>query len=136
MQIDDFDQATALKDKMETSLPLMVRATKHLVKGMREKGEKIHLDQSFEVISVYYSGDMGGIMCALQDNPETKKAIVASLTHLKVDPEHPLADEIQAYQRRRIHRLALNDKGAFVGELLAERSMGSQKKRSKKGFGG
>jgi hypothetical protein len=52
------------------------------------------------------------------------------------DLEHELAAEVQAYQRERIRRLMMQDRGGFAAELLAKRP--SQKRRTKgqgKGFG-
>jgi hypothetical protein len=91
-------------------------------------------DRTFEITSVHYSGDMGGIMCALDANSADEEVFVASITHLKIDPAHPLSQEIQAYQRKRIRRLAIQDRRGFAAELMKTRSSGTAKKR-KKGFG-
>lgn len=57
----------------------------------------------------------------------------ASITHLKIDPTHPLAAEVQAYQRQRIRKLMLQDSRGFTAELMTIEPRKS-KKRSK-GFG-
>jgi len=37
---------------------------------------------------------------------DAKEAIVVSITHLRIDPRHLLAQEIRAYQRERTQRIA------------------------------
>lgn len=135
MQIDDYAQATALTEKLKASLPLQVRPTPQLEKGLKAQGKRIDPNRTYTVESVFYSGDMGGITCALRDDSADDVVLTVSITHLKVDPEHPLAEELRVYQSRRIHALSLQDRGGFASELLGARSITARKKPSKKGFG-
>jgi hypothetical protein len=80
---------------------------------------------------VKYSGDVGGINCAFEYSIGGERYAV-SLTHLKIDPEHPLAQEVIAYQQRRVRLLKLQDRGGFAADLLANTN---QQKRRKGGFG-
>ncbi|WP_278560020.1 hypothetical protein [Fischerella thermalis] len=57
-------------------------------------------DQEFFIEHVKYSGDIGGIMCVLASNPEEKEHYVVSITHLIIDPSHPLAAEVQSCWRQ------------------------------------
>ena len=58
------------------------------------------------VTSVFYTGDMGGILCGLDmGGTETDYADVVSITHLAFDRRAPLSREIDAYQRHRIKKL-------------------------------
>ncbi len=135
MQIDDYAQATALTEKLKASLPLQVRPTKQLVKSLKAQGKTLNPDREYTVDSVFYSGDMGGITCALKADSEAKEVFTVSITHLKVDPEHPLAAELQAYQSRRTRALAIQDRGGFAAEVLGTRPPTASKKPGKKGFG-
>ena len=135
MQIDDYAQAIELTEKLKASLPLQVRPTQQMAKGLKAQGKALDPDREYTVDSVLYSGDMGGITCTLKADPEGKEVFAVSITHLSVDPEHPLAAELKAYQSRRTRRLAIQDRGGFATELLGGRSTDTQKKRSKKGFG-
>jgi len=54
------------------------------------------------VTDVFDSGDAGGIVCAIEDG---RQLYVVSLTHLRIDPDHPLSDNILNYQRQRIKRI-------------------------------
>jgi hypothetical protein len=135
MQIDDYEEGQALTEKIKANLPIKAFPTKHLVQSLRQQGKSMNLNQPYKIDSVFYSGDMGGISCALKGNPENTEAYVVSITHLKIDPDHPLAPEIEAYQRRRTRMLAIQNSRGFAAELLKERSAKAKRKNSKKGFG-
>jgi len=137
MQIDDYQQAKALSsDLLEATIPFRVQAGKELLKTMRDRGESVSANTWLTVNLVKYSGDIGGINCGLDSLPNQteKQHYVVSLTHLEIDPEHPLAPEVKAYQHRRIQRLKLQDRGGFAAELFTNRS-NTQKKKPRKGFG-
>jgi hypothetical protein len=131
MQIDNREEAQDLCDRLEATIPFSVRVGKQLLKTMIEGGNQATLDDIFTVDWVKYSGDIGGINCAFEYSKGGERYAV-SLTHLKIDPEHPLAEEVVAYQQRRIRLLKLQDRGGFAANLLANTT---QPKRSKGGAG-
>jgi hypothetical protein len=130
MQIDNLEAAQDLCDRLEATIPFTVRVGKQLLKTMLDGGNKVTLDDIFTVDWVKYSGDIGGINCAFEHAGKERYAV--SLTHLKIDPAHPLADEVIAYQQRRVRLLKLQDRGGFAADLLANTN---QQKRRKGGFG-
>lgn len=133
MQIDNYAQAQALTKKLEASLPMKVRPGKPLLKMMQDQGKAISADQILTIESIFYAGDEGGITCAIAPEEEDKQVYAVSLTHLRIDPEHPLAKEVMTYQRQRTRKLMLQDRGGFAAELAAR---GSDKKRKRRwGFG-
>jgi hypothetical protein len=134
MQIDNYEEAIALSEKLEASLPIKFRAAKPFLKTLKERGEKATPEQEFTVEWVKYSGDAGGIVCSLAANPEQNEQYVISITHLKIDPNHPLAEEVEAYQQRRTHRLMIQNSKGFAAEVLASKLAAKKKKRSQ-GFG-
>jgi hypothetical protein len=75
-------------------------ATPPLVKAVRQEGTDIRANDAVEIDSVLYLGDEGGIACAI-GLCGGKTAVVTSLTHLRINRDHPLAERIQAYQLRR-----------------------------------
>jgi len=79
------------------------------VHTLRDKGTRITSQKMLFIRSVIYLGDEGGIGCDLGIIGDEKEAIVCSLTHLSLNPRHPLAREIRAYQRERKKRLAQQD---------------------------
>lgn len=133
MQIDNYEQATALTKKLEAAVPFRVRPNKQFLKMMDER-ETVEIANWLEVDRVMYSGDMGGIMVSLQPGGESSSQVYStSLTHMTFDPDHALAAEVKAYQRQRVRRLKLQDRGGFAAELLSQ-TLG-KKRKSRKGFG-
>ena len=107
--IDDYAKAMELMEKMKGRLPIPVFPKKPLVHTLRDKGTRITSQKMLFIRSVIYLGDEGGIGCDLGIIGDEKEAIVCSLTHLSLNPRHPLAREIRAYQRERKKRLAQQD---------------------------
>ena len=102
--IDDKKEADELIEVLNEHLPMRAFATPELMKAVRQDGTDIRVNTAVKIDSVLYLGDEGGIACAIE-LLGGKTGVVASLTHLRFDPEHPLADRIQAYQSRRSQRL-------------------------------
>jgi hypothetical protein len=133
MQIDDYGQAIALKNKLEAALPFRIRPGKQLLKAMKD--EPVSPTTWIDVDSVMYAGDEGGIMLNLVPSGDSSKAVYsASLTHVVFDPEHELAAAVQAYQQTRTRRLMIQDRGGFAAEVLAQRPS-PKRKTKRKGFG-
>jgi hypothetical protein len=136
MQIDDFKEAQTLTAQLEKTLPFRVRPGKEFLKMMRDRGESVSAETDITVSSIVYTGDMGGINCTLESYSGgiLKEVFVVSITHLVINPQHPLAKEVNAYQQKRIRGLKLQDQVGFVAELLAKRTASKKKKRGS-GFG-
>ena len=99
-EIAEFELIAMLNDH----LPIPAYATPPLVKAVRQQGADIKVNDAVEIDSVLYLGDEGGIACAI-GLWGGKTAVVTSLTHLRIDCSHPLAERIQAYQSRRSQHL-------------------------------
>jgi hypothetical protein len=136
MQIDNFEEAQALTVQLEQTLPFQIRPGKEFLKMVRDQGKSISSETVFTVDRVIYSGDIGGINCALMPWSEVgnKERFVVSITHLVIDPQHPLASKVKAYQQKRIQGLKLQNQVGFAAELLAQRNASKRKKRGS-GFG-
>ncbi len=133
MQIDDYGQAIALKEKLEAALPFRVRPGKQLMKAIEDKS--ITPMTWLEVDMVMYLGDEGGIMLNLLPSGDKTKAVYStSLTHVVFDSEHELVGEVREYQRQRTRKLMLQNQRGFAAEMLA-RDMLPKKKPRGKGFG-
>jgi len=124
--IDNYAEAMALIEKMKDNLPITASAGTVLVQTLRRGGEKITAQQELQIHDVLYLGDEGGIACAIYLPGEQKTATVASLTHLRIPPDHPLAPEIQAYQ------LARSKKLAGTGSVKPTQSTVKPRKKHKK----
>ena len=77
-----------------------------MVRSLRQDGIKISSKRQIQIINVMYSGDEGGIMCALKGTGDDKTAVLVSLTHLRLPTDHPLAKDVRAYQITRTQKLA------------------------------
>jgi hypothetical protein len=94
-----------LLEEMEQYLPIPARPTKELSQYFRKQGIHIDMNRDLNIIAVFDSGDMGGIVCAIEGDKKQKQAHVISITHLTIKPDHPLSDKIVAYQKQRIKSL-------------------------------
>ena len=102
--IDDEEVVYELIEGLKEHLPMRAYATPPLVKAVRQEGAGINANDAVEIDSVLYLGDEGGIACGIK-LWGGKTVVVASLTHLRFDRDHPLAERIQAYQLRRSQHL-------------------------------
>jgi hypothetical protein len=107
--IDDYEQAMELVRKMEAHLPIPTRPTGAFIRAMRDRGVKVARDQELQIQDVFYFGDEGGISCNVTPSKDAKEVVIVSLTHLRVRRQHPLAQEVRAYQRERARRIAQSD---------------------------
>ena len=123
--IDDQEKAMQLIDKISAELPITAYPGREFMKMMQSSGESADEKMQLQIEEVMYSGDEGGILCALAPWANSKQAYVVSITHLKFPKEHPLEREIRAYQKQRTLRLL----------VLEGKGRRSVKKNKKKGFG-
>jgi hypothetical protein len=104
--IDDYDKAMDLMRKMEAQLPIPAHPTSALTRSMRSKGIKLTRNQELQIQDVFYLDDEAGISCNVTPSKDAKEVLIVSVTHLRIHPRHPLAQEIRAYQKERTTRLA------------------------------
>ena len=102
--IDDPDQVETLIAKMETHLPISAEIQRGPASYLRSQGAFVPPHRNIQIHGVFYSGDEGGILCAISPT-DSKEPVVISLTHLKISYRHPLEKEIRAYQRKRTKKL-------------------------------
>ena len=93
----------SLIEEMNKYLPIPARFTEDSYQYLKEKGIYTGMNREINISNVYYSGDAGGIVCAIEG--DEKQVLIVSLTHLIIKPDHPLSDKIAAYQKKRIRRL-------------------------------
>ena len=103
--IDDEKEVRELIGALNEHLPMEASATRSLVKALSQQGASIRVYDTVKIDSVLYLGDEGGIACSI-GLFGGKTVVVTSITHLRIDRDHPLAGRIQAYQSRRSKHLA------------------------------
>jgi hypothetical protein len=133
MSVDNYEMAIALTEKIKQNLPISAQPTKELVNNSKKQGATLQSQQTLIIDSVVYTGDEGGICCAIKLEGGSKSLLVASITHLVIDPTHPLAPEIQAYQQQRIRALKVQNSRSFMSEM--GRLSASPKRKKQGGFG-
>jgi hypothetical protein len=104
--IDFHGKTDLLIARLKESLPIEANIASPLAKLLAEKSPDIPIPVKCNVTSVFYTGDMGGIICALDmGGPNTETPHLVSITHLTFDRRVPLSREIEAYQRHRTKKL-------------------------------
>ena len=104
--IDDPRKIDLLMSMLTESLPIEATITPYLAGELMGKSPDVAIPKKCNVTNVFYTGDMGGILCGLDiGGAETKTAHVVSITHLTFDRRVPLSREIETYQRHRIKKL-------------------------------
>ncbi len=96
--------AEQLIREIEAHLPLPVHVTPEVSRSLREQGRNVSADEEWQVSSVFNSGEMGGIVCAIEDKG-AEEVLAISLTHLRISRDHPLRAKIEAYQKARVRKL-------------------------------
>jgi hypothetical protein len=133
--IDNPTETRLLLQDMEANLPIAVRFNEHGLRSLQEQGNDTKDKHGiFHVDKIMYTGDMGGILCAIQHELESEDGgeqkfgvMVISITHLKVDSAHPLANRIKQYQKKRVLSLMIAN-----GQT---RRSATKPKKKKRGFG-
>ena len=103
--IDNPKQVEALMRKLKLHLPLPVKTNQALIKQLSSNNINITPNTYIEVIDLIYTGDEGGICCALKIQDHDESAVITSLTHLSFPPS-PVSLDVRDYQAKRIKKLA------------------------------
>lgn len=104
--IDDPRKTEFLIAALKESIPFMARMTPELVRELSKDAPGTALPGEGEVMEIFYTGDYGGILCALEiADYDSKKKCVVSITHLRFNRNTPFFREIDAYQRHRVKKL-------------------------------
>jgi hypothetical protein len=104
--IDQHEKTDLLIARLKESLPIEANIASPLAKLLAEKSPDTPIPAKCNVTSVFYTGDMGGIICGLDiGGPNTETPHLVSITHLTFHRHVPLSCEIEAYQRHRTKKL-------------------------------
>jgi hypothetical protein len=104
--IDDPWKTDLLMEKLKLELPIEAHVTQDLADTLTKDNPNRVIPKKCNVISIFYTADIGGIMCALDiGGADAETAHLVSITHLKFDRRAPLSREIERYQHHRIKKL-------------------------------
>ncbi|MFL4996282.1 MAG: hypothetical protein ACJ8DF_06190 [Microvirga sp.] len=104
--IDDPEKTDRLVAELKASLPVETRLSQILRRAIVKQTPDLAVPDSCNVVSIFYTGEEGGIVCGLDiGGPDTKTPYIVSITHLSFDRRMSLFRQIDAYQRHRIKKL-------------------------------
>lgn len=101
--MDDEQKYDLLTERLKEVLPIKAYPSIEIVTDFRDKYPGLTLKTEFEVVDIYNSKEITGIICVI----ETKaiKGFACALTLLNIPPNQPYYKEIIDYQRKRIKKL-------------------------------
>src|SRR5437867_1887212 len=103
--LDHPEKTARLLAALKAAAPFDVELAPSLIEYLRAENvtdaERIH----HVVWDLSYAGDEGGIICHLARREETGRALVVSLTHVRVPRSMPLARAVVDYQKHRVKKL-------------------------------
>ena len=112
--IDDPEKTDRLVAELKASLPVKTRLSQILMRTIAKQSPNLTVPDSCNVVSIFYMGEEGGILCGLNiGGPDTKTPHFVSITHLSFDTRMPLFRQIDAYQRHRIKKLKRQSGGNY-----------------------
>lgn len=103
--IDNPAHVDRLQARITAALPLSALLTPPLITLLQDQKPGRTVPPACVIEEVTYAGDEGGIVCRFLVGPDADDLVLASITHLKFDPRHPLTREIVLYQKRRTKRI-------------------------------
>ena len=106
--IDNPKQLATLMQKLKSHLPIPAKATDALIRNLRTNSINLSANTDIEITDVMYTGDEGGICCALRVIDQKEVADVVSITNLRLLNTHALSPDVRAYQTLRTKKLARN----------------------------
>jgi hypothetical protein len=104
VMLDHPEKTARLLADLKAAVPFEVELPPLLIRRLQAESVPDAV-QKQTVYDLSYAGDEGGIVCHLSPSEETRRALVVSLTHMRVPRSTPLAPAVLAYQKHRIKKL-------------------------------
>jgi hypothetical protein len=102
--LDNPEKTAQLLAALKAAVPFEVELTPAVVKQLRARNFA-DADQTHRTVSdLSYAGDDGGILCRIAP-PNEQRALVISLTHVRMSRTMPLAAAVIDYQKHRVKKL-------------------------------
>ena len=103
--LDHPEKTPRLLAALKAAAPFEVELAPSLIEHLQAKNVA-NADRMHHVVwDLSYAGDEGGIMCHMSRSDETGKALVFSLTYIRVPRSMPLARAVIDYQKHRVKKL-------------------------------
>jgi hypothetical protein len=102
--LDNPEKTTRLLAALKAAVPFDVQLAPSLIEYLQAQNVA-DADRMHQVWDLSYAGDEGGIVCHLSRSEETGRALVVSLTQVRVPRSMPLAAAVLNYQKHRVKKL-------------------------------
>jgi hypothetical protein len=102
--LDNPEKTARLVAALKAAVPFEVELAPTLIEHLQDEN-LANLDLMHPVWDLSYAGDEGGIMCHMARPEETGRALVVSLTYVRVPRSMPLAWAVADYQKHRVKKL-------------------------------
>ena len=103
--LDNPQKTARLLAALKGAVPFDVELTPFLLKYLRDQNIATENGLRQTVFDLSYAGDEGGIVCHLSRSDEEGRALVVSLTHLRVPRSMPFERAVADYQKHRVTKL-------------------------------
>jgi len=111
LMLDHPEKTARLLAALKTAAPFEVELAPPLIEYLRAENVA-DADRMHHVATDFsYAGDEGGIMCHLARSEETGRALVVTLTHVRVPRSMSLAAAVVDYQKHRAKKLKKQGRG-------------------------
>ena len=105
LMLDNPEKTARLLAALKAAAPFDVELAPSLIEYLQAENAA-DADRMHHIVwDLSYAGDEGGIVCHLSRSEETGRALVVSLTHVRVPRTMPLAAAVLAYQEHRVKKL-------------------------------
>jgi hypothetical protein len=105
MMLDHPEKTPRLLAALKAAAPFKVELLPSLIDHLQSENV-VDAGRMHQVVwDLSYAGDEGGIMCHMSRSEETGKALVVSLTYVRVPRSMPLARAVADYQKHRVKKL-------------------------------
>jgi metal-responsive CopG/Arc/MetJ family transcriptional regulator len=103
--LDQPEKTARLLAALKAAAPFEVELEPSLIEYLQTESVA-DADRMHHVVwNLSYAGDEGGIMCHLSRSEETGRALVVSLTHVRMPRSMPLTAAVVDYQKHRVKKL-------------------------------
>jgi hypothetical protein len=105
MMLDHPAKTPRLLAALKAAAPFEVELAPSLIDHLQAENVA-NADRMHQVVwDLSYAGDEGGIMCHMSRSSETGRALVVSLTYVRMPRSMPLARAVADYQKHRVKKL-------------------------------
>jgi hypothetical protein len=104
LMLDHPEKTPRLLAALKAAAPFEVKLAPTLIDHLKDEN-LTNSDRMHRVWDLSYAGDEGGIMCHMARPQETGRALVISLTYVRVPRSMPLARAVADYQKHRVKKI-------------------------------